>query len=119
MSETETAPQIAQEDTGTANIIYILSLSSLVLGITAIIGVIMAYVNRKESADWLQTHYTFQIHTFWKGMLYFFIGMILTMVLIGIFVIFGTMIWMIIRNVKGMKALSAKQPIENPKSWWL
>ena len=60
----------------TANIVYILYLVSLVVGITGIVGVIMAYVNRADAPEWVQTHYRFQIRTFWIGLLYGLIGVV-------------------------------------------
>ena len=52
---------------GTAKLVYILYLVSLLIGITAIVGLIIAYVNRDDAPGWLQTHYRFQIRTFWIG----------------------------------------------------
>ena len=40
-----------------ANTVYILYLVSLLVGITSIVGVIMAYVNRSDAPEWVQTHY--------------------------------------------------------------
>jgi uncharacterized membrane protein len=40
-------------------------------------------------------------------------------VLIGFLILLGTLVWYIIRCVKGMQALSAGQPVENPGSWLL
>lgn len=117
-TEAPAAPPAGTEDSSdTANLIYILHLASILLGITALVGLIMAYINRKDAQEWLQTHYTYQIHTFWKGMLYSVVGLVLTVVLIGFLVILFVLVWWIIRCVKGMKALKNKQPIENPTSW--
>ena len=66
MNQLEPAPA----STSNAQIIYILYLVSLVVGVTGIVGVIMAYVYRGEAPDWLQSHYRFQIRTFWIGLLY-------------------------------------------------
>ena len=54
------------------------------LGITALIGVVMAYVNRPEAEDWARDHYTFLIRTFWIGCAYGLVGVILSFVIIGI-----------------------------------
>jgi len=45
------------------------------------------------------------------------IGAVLTVVLIGILILLAALIWYIVRSIKGMQALSAGQPIENPGSW--
>ncbi|MXZ09042.1 MAG: hypothetical protein F4Y79_06295, partial [Gemmatimonadetes bacterium] len=62
MAETE---QTYSVTSGTAKIVYILYLAELVVGITGLIGVIMAYVNRSDAPEWLASHYRFQIRTFW------------------------------------------------------
>ena len=58
---------------GAAKIVYILYLVSLLFGITGIIGVVMAYINKDDAPEWLQTHYQFQIRTFWIGALFIFL----------------------------------------------
>jgi uncharacterized membrane protein len=103
--------------TDTAKIVYVLYLVGLVTGITALIGVIMAYVNKDEAPDWLKTHYQFQIRTFWIGLLYCVLGGILSLVLIGFLVLLFWAIWLIIRVVKGFKFLEQRQPVPNYETW--
>lgn len=105
------------EDASTAQIIYGLYLASIVLGVTSIIGLVMAYINRGAAPEWLKTHYTFAIHTFWKGLLYVVIGMLLTLVLIGFGILLFAFIWYVIRCIKGLQAAGRKEPIENPTGW--
>jgi len=103
-------------------IIYALYLANFVIPFAAIIGVIMAYVNKGDENDFLQSHYQFQIRTFWIGLLYFIIGSLLTLILIGWLILLFYAIWLIIRCVKGFKYLNDQQPIPNPTSWmfgWL
>lgn len=103
--------------TDTAKIIYILYLVGLAAGVTAIVGVIMAYVNRDDGPEWLRSHYQFQIRTFWIGVLYSVIGIILTMVLVGVLVLLFTAVWLIVRVVKGFKHLEQRQPLPDVKTW--
>jgi uncharacterized membrane protein len=98
------------------SIIYYLYLATILLWVTAIVGVIMAFMNR-GSGDWLDSHYTYQIRTFWIGILYGFIGVVLTMVVIGIFVLAAVLVWWIVRCLKGLKLIGAKQPIPDPTTW--
>lgn len=102
---------------GSCKLVYILYLAGLVFGITGIIGVIMAYINKSDAPEWLQRHYQFQIRTFWIGFLYLVIGSILSLVIIGWFVILFWVVWLIIRCVKGMKALDMKQAPANVTGW--
>ena len=47
-----------------ATIVYILYLVGLIAGITTVVGVVIAYVNRADAPEWVQSHYQFQIRTF-------------------------------------------------------
>ena len=113
----EVAEQGKPDTAGTANIVYVLYLVGIFFGFTGIIGVVMAYINRSEAPEWLQTHYQFLIRTFWIGGLYLFIGVLLSLVLIGYFVILFWVIWLIVRCVKGMKTLDQKEAHPNPTGW--
>lgn len=98
-------------------IIYVLFLANFILPFTGLIAVIMAYVNKDGNAAFLETHYQFQIRTFWIGLLYGIIGIITTAIFIGWIILLFCAIWIIIRCVKGIKLLGAQQPVVNPKSW--
>ena len=102
---------------GNANLIYILYLVGVVVGITPIIGVIMAYMAKSEAPEWLVSHYNNQINIFWKGLLYGIIGAVLSIILIGFLILLAALIWYIVRTVKGMQALSKGDSIANPGSW--
>lgn len=101
----------------TANIIYILYLASLVVGITGLIGLVMAYLNQSQGPDWVRTHYRFQIRTFWIGLLVAIVGGLTTIIIIGWLIILLLLIWWIIRCVKGMQYLGRQQPHPNPTTW--
>ena len=100
-----------------AKVIYILLIISTLIAITGLIAVIMAYVNKDDSSGWLQTHYRFQIRTFWIGILYFVIGLFTLQIVIGFFVLLFTFFWVVIRCAKGLKQLEKNQPVHNVESW--
>ncbi|MDO6461866.1 hypothetical protein Q4485_14235 [Granulosicoccaceae sp. 1_MG-2023] len=102
---------------GTAKIVYILYLVGIIFGLTGIIGVVMAYVNRNDSPEWLRSHYQFQIRTFWIGALYMLIGVILSIAIIGWLVLLFWVVWLIVRCVKGMKSLDQREAHPNPTGW--
>ena len=102
---------------GTANTIYILYLASLVAGVTSLIGVVMAYVYQDAAPDWVKSHYRYQIRTFWIGALYGLIGAASVLIVVGAFILLFTVIWYIVRCVKGMQRVSAGQPMENVTTW--
>lgn len=100
-----------------ALIIYILYLVACAGGITAIIGVVMAYVSRPTAPDWLKSHYTFQIRTFWMGLLYFTVAIALCVVLIGIPLLIVAFIWYVVRCALGLSRLLRNEPYPTPESW--
>ena len=106
-------------NTNIATIIYVLYLLTLVSGITGIIGVVMAYIYKDDASDWLRTHYEWQIRTFWIGLLYLAIALILCTILIGFLLLFVVAVWWIIRCVKGLKYLDQRAPYPDYRSWAL
>ncbi len=100
-----------------AMIVYILYLAAFAMPPLAIAGLVLAYVNRETAPDFLKTHYTFQIHTFWIALLYWVISLVLCIVIIGIFGFFAIMIWWIVRCALGLDRLMKRQAYPNPYSW--
>jgi len=109
-----------------AHVIYGLHAFSLVTGIVgaatvvgafltgwpSIIAVILNYVKRSEArGTWLESHFRWQIRTFWFGLLWAVVGGILTLVFVGFAVLFVAWIWMIYRIVKGWLNLAEGKPI--------
>ncbi len=110
------APPPAPSDTN-AKVIYILYLLSLVVGITSLVGVIMAYVNVGDAPEPLKSHYRFQIRTFWIGLLYAVIGLALALAAVGVLVLLFVAVWLIVRCVKGLKALDRHEPYPKVETW--
>ena len=112
--------EIANNNTSSiAKVNYILQIVSTIIGITGIIAVIIAYVNKDDADDWLQTHYRFQIRTFWIGTLYIMLGLFLHQVIIGYIILLLAFFWFIIRCAKGLKQLENKEAVKNVESWLL
>jgi uncharacterized membrane protein len=104
-------------DRGLAFAVYILYFLGYLTGITALIGIILAYLQSGSGSPELRTHYTFQVRTFWIGVLYVFVGVMLLHIGIGVIVLLWGLVWSIIRNVKGILALNRNEPIAKPESW--
>lgn len=101
-----------------AKVIYGLYLVGLVVGgLTSIVGLVIAYVTKDEAPEWLKSHFQFQIRTFWIGLLFIIAGSLLSIIVIGWFVLLFWLVWLIVRCIKGFKALDNNQPIENPTRW--
>ena len=83
-------------------LVYALQAVSYLLGITFIAAVIVNYVKRQEVAgSWLESHFLWQMRTFWWSLLWGVIGMVLVVVVVGIFILIADAIWVLYRIVKG------------------
>ena len=100
-----------------AMIVYIAYLASLAFPPLAIVGLVLAYVNRDAAPDWLKSHYTFQIRTFWIGLLFWVVSIVLCVILIGFLLIFATLAWLIVRCALGLDRLLKREAYPNPESW--
>jgi uncharacterized membrane protein len=93
-------------------VVYALQAASFFVGITAVIGVVINYVKREEVAGtWLESHFRWQIRTFWWGLLWVVIGTVLLLVLVGYVVLVVAAIWIVYRIVKGWLNLSDSKPM--------
>lgn len=108
---------VGNESTGTVKLIYIFYLVGIVVGFTSVIGLIIAYIYRSDAAEWLKPHYRYQIRTFWIGLLYGIVTTVLMFALVGYFLYFLLVIWLVVRCVKGLKALGEKVPPAKPATW--
>ncbi len=103
---------------GTVKLVYILYLVGLVTGwITGIIGLVIAYINRSQSPQWLADHFTYQIRTFWIGLLYGIVSGLLMFVGIGFLMMLAVAVWLIVRCVKGFQWVQANQPPTDVETW--
>lgn len=100
-------------------VIYVLYLAGLIIGLTVVVGIVLAYLNRGKSDAWVETHYEWAIRTFWIGVLFAAISMVLMVIGIGWLLYIAVMVWVIVRTVIGLQAVSRGEPIKNPESWML
>ena len=95
-----------------AMVVYILQALGFFSGITWIVAIILDYVKRDDATGtWLESHYRWQIRTFWWGLLWGVIGSILLLILVGWFVLVAAGIWIIYRIVRGVVYLSENRPM--------
>lgn len=84
-------------------IIYFLYAASIFGGIPAIIAIIINYLKRDEVAGtWLESHFRWQMRTFWFSIMWCVIGWITIFIGIGFIILGVASIWAIYRIVKGM-----------------
>lgn len=93
-------------------VVYVLYALSYFTGITAIVGIIINYVKKDDAAGtWLESHFRWQIRTFWFGLLWAVIGAMTAFIAIGFAVLFANFCWIIYRIVKGWLNLNDNKPM--------
>jgi len=90
--------------------------TAFLTGWPSIIAVILNYVKRSEvRGTWLDSHFSWQIRTFWFALLWLAIGGVAFVTVIGIPVAivlwFATGIWVLYRIIRGWLALSSEREL--------
>ncbi len=97
-----------------ATVVYALQAASFFVGITAIVAIVINYVKIDDiKGTWLESHFRWQMRTFWFGMLWAVIGGILLIVLVGWLILAADAVWVIYRIVKGWLKLNEGKEV-NP-----
>jgi uncharacterized membrane protein len=91
-------------------------IGSFLGSVPSIVAVILNYLNRHSArGTWLESHYRWQIRTFWFALLWLLIAVLLIVTLIGMPVGFGILIavtlWLIYRIARGWLRLSDRAPM--------
>jgi len=98
----------------TAIIVYLLYIAALVNGITAIIGVVLAYVKRDDVRGTIyEGHFSNAIEIFWVFLVSMVVAGALCITIIGIPIAIGLAIliyvWVLYRTIKGLvRAIDAR-----------
>lgn len=93
-------------------LIYVLYAASFLVGITAIVAIVMNYIKKGDVAGtFLESHFRWQIRTFWFGLLWSVVGGLLMVVVVGWAVIAANFVWLIYRVVKGLLRLNENKPM--------
>ena len=110
----------AQDQHSMVKVIYILYLVAIVTGgLTAIVGVVLAYAHEGAADEPMRDHFRFQIRTFWMALLYSFVCGATTIFLVGILFWLLLVIWMAVRCGKGLSAIGNNQPPADITTWWM
>jgi uncharacterized membrane protein len=117
---------------GWTQVIYALHAASLLIGILgaatvvgafligwpSVIAVILNYVKRSEAAGtWLDSHFRWQIRTFWFGALWVCLCFLFVVLTFGIGLVIAWLplgivgFWFIYRVVRGWLALQGRRPM--------
>ena len=90
-----------------ATIVYALQAFGFFFVIPSIVAIIMAHVKISDArGTWLESHFRWQIRSFWFGLLWGIIGLILAFFVAGYLILVVVVIWLIYRVVKGWLRLN-------------
>ena len=120
-----------EEDKVLPIVVYALYLLGFTNGLTFLVGLIVAYVNRETAGPINASHYTFAIRTFWLSIWWFlvglglvFVGLALLVLLIGIpiMILGGTIlgaisVWFVVRTILGLVYLLKGEAYPRPRTW--
>jgi uncharacterized membrane protein len=94
--------------------------TSFLFGLPSIVAVILNYVKRSDvRGTFLESHFRWQIRTFWYALLWIAIALLLSLPLMLVIVGFFTLwlaaviigLWVLYRVIRGWMRLSAGQPM--------
>lgn len=106
------APASDEANKTLTTVIYALYASSILVGVTILVAIVMNYVKRDDVAGtWLESHFRWQIRTFWFGLLWSVLGVLSLVVVVGFGVLFANLVWFIYRIVKGWIRLNEGRPM--------
>ena len=93
-------------------VIYALYALSLFAGISAIVAIVLNYIKREDAqGTWMESHFSWQIRTFWWSVLWLVLGAATWIILVG-WIVWGVAgVWFIYRIAKGWLNLNDGKPM--------
>ena len=112
-------------------VVYGLYLLGFTNGLTFLVGLIVASVNRSQAGPVNESHFTFAVRSFWLAIWWFLIGagvfivgLVLSIVLVGIpllmagvFICGAVSVWFIARCIMGLVYLLRGEAYPRPMTW--
>ena|SRR5690554_3130853 len=93
-------------------VIYALQAASFVVGLTFLVAIIINYIKKDDvRGTWLESHFRWQIRTFWFCLLWGLIGAVLSAVFIGVVILLANAVWVIYRIAKGWIDVADNKPM--------
>jgi uncharacterized membrane protein len=93
-------------------VIYALYALSLFAGVSAIVAIVLNYIKQDDvRGTWLESHFSWQIRTFWWGLVWVVVGGITWIILIGWLVWSVAFVWFVYRIAKGWLNLNENKPM--------
>jgi uncharacterized membrane protein len=98
-------------------IVGLLYVASCLVGVTCILGLVLAYVWKAEDHQpWEATHYVYLIRTFWLGLAGAVIGSLTLIILIGFPILLAVGIWVLVRTVVSLVKAQRREAIPDPRT---
>ncbi|MBA1149087.1 hypothetical protein H0Z60_18720 [Ectothiorhodospiraceae bacterium WFHF3C12] len=93
-------------------LVYLLQLLGFVTVLTAIAAVVVNYVKWDDVRDtWLESHFRWQVRTFWFSLLWGVVGTLLAFIGIGFLIIAAVTVWYLYRAVRGWVLLNERREV--------
>ncbi|MFN3525367.1 MAG: DUF4870 family protein [Paracoccus sp. (in: a-proteobacteria)] len=109
-------PEPVARDMMPAKIVYGLYALGYLTAITALAGVVYAYLSRGKDAV-LDTHLEFQIRTFWISLAIAVLAVITMLIGIGFLIWAFLAVWGLVRVISGFLLANEGKPITGTKHW--
>jgi len=124
--DTQSAPPQQQQPAATPaggfefnrpTIVSLLYIASCIVGITGIIGLVLAYVWRSEPHEpWEETHYIYLIRTFWFGFGVAFLGVLTLIIGIGFLIMLAAGVWVLVRTIMSLVKAQKREAMPDPRT---
>lgn len=112
MADQAASPEKLKSLKSLTTAIYALYAASFLVGLSAVVAIVMNYVKKDDVAGtFLESHFRWQIRTFWFGLLWGAVGVITMLALVGWVVLAANAVWIIYRIVKGWLNLNDDKPM--------
>jgi uncharacterized membrane protein len=93
-------------------VVYALQAASFLVGMTFVVAVIINYVKRDDvRGTYLESHFRWQIRTFWYSLLWALVGILTLVLVVGYFVLVADAIWVVYRIVRGWLRVNDGKPM--------
>ena len=93
-------------------VVYGLQALSFFWGLPAVVAIVINYIKRDDVRGTVyESHFDWQIRTFWWGLLWVCVGAVLAILMVGFIVLFVVWLWFVYRVVKGFLKLTEGKPV--------
>jgi len=112
MNESNDSARTTEPVKNIAMLVYALQAVSVILGLTLFVAIIINYLKKDDvKGTFVESHFRWQIRTFWFGALWMLVGLVMLIFYVGWLILLANGIWFIYRIIKGWLALNENKPM--------